>query len=72
MVSESIFVPFARRMGAPGALVEQVAYGCFHVTWEVRKASADPRTVTEFPPEIRVQALHRKGWSLKGSIVISS
>lgn len=36
MVSESIFVPFARRMGAPGALVERVSYGCFHVVWEVR------------------------------------
>lgn len=35
MVSESIFVPFARRMGTPGALVERVSYGCFHVVWEV-------------------------------------
>ena len=37
MVSESIFVPFARRMGAPGVLVERVAYGCFYVVWEVRR-----------------------------------
>ena len=35
MVSESIFVPFARRMGTPGVVVEQVTYGCFHVVWEV-------------------------------------
>lgn len=35
MVSENIFVPFARRMGAPGALVERVSYGCFQVAWAV-------------------------------------
>jgi len=35
MISESVFVPFARRMGTPGALVELVSYGCFHVVWEV-------------------------------------
>ena len=35
MVSESIFVPFARRIGTPGVLVELVSYGCFHVVWEV-------------------------------------
>lgn len=35
MVSESVFVPFARRMGTPGVLVERVTYGCFHVLWQV-------------------------------------
>ncbi|KAF9780226.1 P-loop containing nucleoside triphosphate hydrolase protein [Thelephora terrestris] len=34
MISENIFVPFARRMGTPGALVERVSYGCFQVAWE--------------------------------------
>jgi len=34
MVSQNIFVPFARRMGTPGTLVEEVSYGCFHVSWE--------------------------------------
>jgi len=71
MVSESIFVPFARRMGAPGALVERVTYGCFHVTWEVCKAPTSPRTLNKSPPEIRLQTLYRKGGLLKGSIVIS-
>lgn len=35
MVSESVFVPFARKMGTPGVLVNWVSYGCFHVVWEV-------------------------------------
>ncbi|KAF9651126.1 P-loop containing nucleoside triphosphate hydrolase protein [Thelephora ganbajun] len=34
MISESIFVPFARRMGTPGALAERVTYGCFQVVWQ--------------------------------------
>ena len=52
MVSESIFVPFARRIGAPGALVERVTYGCFQVVWEVWSATAYVRALNKPSLEI--------------------
>ena len=61
MVSESVFVPFARRMGTPGVLVEQVTYGCFHVVWEVRRMFASVKILTDFSPEIHLQTLCHKG-----------
>ena len=60
MVSESVFVPFARRMGTPGVLVERVKYGCFDVVWEVRRVSVSAWTLNEFLPEIYLQTLRRK------------
>lgn len=43
MISQNIFVPFARRMGTPGILVEAVSYGCFQVSWEVRSIFTDAK-----------------------------
>jgi hypothetical protein len=58
VVSQNIFIPFARRMGAPGTLVEDVAYGCFHATWEVRSMFTGVVILTNSPLEIRLQALY--------------
>ena len=52
MVSESVFVPFARRIGTPGALVERVSYGCFYVVWEVGSVSTNLRRLTQSFQEI--------------------
>jgi hypothetical protein len=70
MVSECVFVPYARRTGTPGALVEQVSYGCFYVVWEVWSTSAGLRTLTELPSEIHFQTLCRNSRLPRGSIII--
>ena len=59
IISQNIFVPFARRMGTPGVLVEDVSYGCFQVSWEVRRMFTDVKILTKLPPEIHLQALYR-------------
>lgn len=37
LVTNLVFIPFARSVGSlPGFLAEQVHYGAFNYTWEVR------------------------------------
>lgn len=59
IVSQSIFIPFARRMGTPGTLVEAVSYGCFQVSWEVGSIFNGAKMLTNSPPEICLQTLYR-------------
>lgn len=36
LVTNLVFIPLARSLGIPGVLVDQVEYGAFDVSWNVR------------------------------------
>ena len=36
LVTNFVFIPLARSLGIPGVLVDQVEYGAFDVSWNVR------------------------------------
>jgi hypothetical protein len=38
IITTSFFVPFARRLGASGVLIDLVSYGAFRVAWDVSRS----------------------------------